>query len=187
MRRGLEIVAAAILVGQLCAPVHAQNRRSSGSDAGSVTKAEIADAVGALIAGGVGGVARTFREVLFGYCAASWEGEWMRLCDRHNAFLSELQRERRLTFDDIEFRYANEMPDGVRARCRSSAPGSTGGIDPDCLREEMDRERAREIRDMRSGFQEEWRAALSRFERECNGLLRRQPDDVPEALPWSCQ
>lgn len=119
---GLRIVVVIALVGQLCVPLAAQDM--------GVTRANILDAMGALIAGSARALSRSFGEVLFGYCAASWEGEWMRLCERHNELLADLQRERRLAFEDIEFRYANEVPGAVRARCESDATGNVGGVDP---------------------------------------------------------
>ena len=176
--RGIRIAAAIGLVGRLCVPLAAQD---------TVTKAHIAEAVGARIAEGARGLSRSFREVLFGYCAASWEGEWLQLCERHNELLSDLQRERRLTFDEIEFRYANEVPDAVRARCESDAPGHVGELDPACLRAEVDRERDREMRDLRARFTERWADSLRRFTRECGRLIRRYRGAVPDELPWSCQ
>ena len=106
---------------------------------------------------------------------------------KHNETLSDLQRERRLALDDIEFRFANEVPDAVRARCASGARGSADGIDRECLREEVDREKTQELRGLRGAFTEKWEEVRSGFMRDCNRLMSRHPNDVPEELRWSCR
>ena len=183
MRKGLRMVVVVGLAGQLCVPVHAHGQPNKGRS--RLLDILIYEAVAALVVEGARVMSETLGDVVFGYCGARWEGEWLRLCERHNESVSDLQRERRLALDDIEFRFANEVPDVVRARCESGTPGD--GIDRDCLREEVDREKEQEMRSLRVAFTEQWEAARSRFMRDCDELARRHPDDVPEELPWSCR
>ena len=140
MRKGLRMVVVVGLAGQLCVPVHAHGQPNKGRS--RLLDILIYEAVAALVVEGARVLSETLGDVVFGYCGARWEGEWLRLCERHNESVSDLRRERRLALDDIEFRFANEVPDVVRARCESGTPGD--GIDRDCLREEVDREKEQE-------------------------------------------
>ena len=185
MRKGLRMVVVVGLVGQLCVPVYAHGQ--AGWGLARLIDILIDEAVAALIVESAGVMSEALGEAVFGYCGARWSGGWLRLCERHNEIVSDLQRERRLALDDIEFRFANEVPDVVRARCESGTQGDADGIDRDCLREEVDREKEREMRGLRGAFTEQWEAARSRFMRDCDELARRHPDDVPEELPWSCR
>ena len=183
MRKEHRMVVVVGLVGLLCVPAHGQ----SGTVLSRLIDHLIADALAALVVESAGVMSEALGEVVFGYCGARWDGEWLRLCERHNEILSDLQRDRRLALDDIEYRFANELPDAVRAGCETGALGSVGGIDRGCLREAVDREKEREKRALRDAHAEKWEAARSRFMRDCDGLMRRHPDDVPEELPWSCR
>jgi len=168
----------------------------------AITKRLVERVVEEIILHGGGELVKFFYEIVVGYCAASWEGEWLRLCERHNAHISDLHAESRMKFQQIMDKYASEVPGSARNRCfkirnskcawngstkcKANTPGHVPTYDRDCVNRLVSQERTQAITDLNAEHRSKWNSMRSTFKEECNALARRFPLRVPQKVPWSC-